>query len=425
MSSIHPPPEELWQDLGIEDMIEKFNEESRAPPTRKGASRTITPPAFGAPAIAGSGVFTSAVPATPATNEGTLGRFSRVWASVFGDFRNVLGKRKAGQADAERDKENHVLDERKQAAEQAYQARKLAQEQGLLPTPKVFVRPTATPRSHKHGIPAPNLQISGTGVGLTPAVVELNATAATPRTPGLYRSPSKKDLLKQKKLVKRVSSLEVKLASARKELHTVLAVPPVPLLSLPLPNTPLPPTLSTPVPETLPDTPITSQSTQVFSDNEISQDTQATSPAPSQHVGELVMKRSERAVSEDIDMGSLPPSRPVGKITKKRKVTTTDDETYKPLPTDSEVSDIHSASEPERTIKRAKSTSTTKKLKRQPSRLTKRSSRSEMRKEEAVTVVPDGENVPPMPKLPNGVKAGKVRLREGDDGYGGLEHEMF
>jgi hypothetical protein len=63
----------------------------------------------------------------------------------------VLGKRKAGSADAERDKEKQILEERKQAADEAYQARKLAQEQGLLPTPKVFVRPALTPRSHKCG----------------------------------------------------------------------------------------------------------------------------------------------------------------------------------------------------------------------------------------------------------------------------------
>lgn len=146
-SSIKPPPDELWKDLDIEDMLDKFNEESSAPPTRKGVSKSITPPVFGAPAVSGP----AATPATPAVHEGTFGRFSRVFASVFG---SVLGKRKAGHADAERekDKEQRVLDERKVAAEQAYEARKLAQEMGLMPTPKVFVRPTATPRTHKCGM---------------------------------------------------------------------------------------------------------------------------------------------------------------------------------------------------------------------------------------------------------------------------------
>jgi hypothetical protein len=151
-NSIHPPPDELWKDLGIEDMIEKFNEENNAPPTRKGASKSTTPPSFGAPSAAGSASFNSAASATPATNEGTFGRFSRAWASVFGGFGSVLGKRKAGHADAERDREKQVLDERKLAAEQAYEARKLAQEMGLMPTPKVFIRPTATPWSHKCGM---------------------------------------------------------------------------------------------------------------------------------------------------------------------------------------------------------------------------------------------------------------------------------
>jgi hypothetical protein len=144
-NSIHPPPDELWKDLDIEDMLDAFNEEANAPPTRKGAApKASTPPVFGAPSAAGPASGTVA----PAPTEGTLGRFSRVWASMFG---GVLGKRKAGHVDAEREREKAVLDERKVAAEQAYEARKLAQEMGLMPTPKVFVRPTATPRSHRCG----------------------------------------------------------------------------------------------------------------------------------------------------------------------------------------------------------------------------------------------------------------------------------
>jgi hypothetical protein len=151
-SSIKPPPDELWKDLDIEDMLDKFNEENSAPPTRKGLSKSITPPVFGVPATMGHGTTVSAAQATPATSEGTFGRFSRAFASVFGGFGSVLGKRKAGNADSERDREKQMLDGRKLAAEQAYEARKLAQEMGLMPTPKVFVRPTATPRSHKCGM---------------------------------------------------------------------------------------------------------------------------------------------------------------------------------------------------------------------------------------------------------------------------------
>lgn len=63
-------------------------------------------------------------------------------------FGSVLGKRKAGSVDAEKDKDKKVLDERKRAAEAAYQE---AKELGFLPTPKVFVRPSSTAKSHKCG----------------------------------------------------------------------------------------------------------------------------------------------------------------------------------------------------------------------------------------------------------------------------------
>jgi hypothetical protein len=140
-NSIKPPPDELWKDIQIDDMMEKFSEESNAPPQRKGSQKSTTPSDMGSSTFSGT-------TATPSAHEGTFGRFSRAFASVFG---SVLGKRKAGNPDAEKDKEKQMLDERKAAAEQAYEARKLAQEMGLMPTPKVFVRPTATPRSHKCG----------------------------------------------------------------------------------------------------------------------------------------------------------------------------------------------------------------------------------------------------------------------------------
>ncbi|KAH7411730.1 hypothetical protein DE146DRAFT_251781 [Phaeosphaeria sp. MPI-PUGE-AT-0046c] len=388
-NSIKPPPDELWKDLGLEDMIEGFNRENSAPPTRKGASRS-TSAASGVPTISGSGTSTTAASGASTMSEGTFGRFSRAFASVFGGFGSVLGKRKAGSSDAEREKEKEkqMLDQRKQAAEQAYEARKLAQEMGLMPTPKVFVRPTATPRAHK-------------------CVAEHIAPPATPRTPSLYKSPSKKDLQKQMKLTKRVSDLEHKLASARKELQTVLhkdipPVPPLPVILLPTP------------------TPDTSQDMQFSSEVEVSQETQATTPAPSQ---EFTDPTPVEQVPTPSPSQPTPSHKPVGKITKKRKAMTVDDETYKPIPTDSEGDISMSASEPERTVKRAKSQSS-RKPKREKSRLTKSRSKSDLRNDEvAVTVVPDGKKVPAVPKIPNGVAGKKTKVR--DDGFGGYGHEIF
>ncbi|KAF1844884.1 uncharacterized protein K460DRAFT_405165 [Cucurbitaria berberidis CBS 394.84] len=381
-NSIRPPPEELWKDLGIDDLIEQFNEENQRPPVRRNLSGTSATsiatngtvvtahlrsyektsgasaaPVFGVRSAAAHGVSASTPPVTTAASEGTFGRFQRAWASVFG---NVLGKRKAGNVDAEKDKEKKVLDERKRAADAAYQE---AKELGLLPTPKVFVRPTSTMKSHK-------------------CVADAATPVRSPKTPTLYRSPSKKDLHKQKKLLRRVSDLEGKLASARKELQTVLHddLPPVP-----------------PLPTLLPPTPNTSPS-----DNEAFLHEPASTPAPEPHS--------------------------TGKITKKRKVAVDEDADYKPIPTDSEGDiSMSGTSEPERTPKRVKSTSSRKNLKKQPSRLQKRNPRNSLSKEEVVTVVPDGVSVPPIPQLPKGMeKEGKrAAVRGQEDGYGGLEHEMF
>ena len=357
-SSIHPPPNELWKDLGIEDMLDEFNEENAAPPAAsKGGTRKT--PIFGKPVVA---------PPTAPESTNTLGRFSRAFASVFG---SVLGKRKAGASDAE--KEKLVLDERKQAADEAYHALKVAQQQGLMPTPKVFRRPVVFKEGHVVG----------------------NTTPA-PRTPGtLYRSPSKKELVKHKKLSKRVSDLEFKLASARKELNTVLHkdVPPVPSL---------PKMMMLPKEHEKEKEKEKEKASPDSSDAELSQDTHITTPSQT----------------------------PIGKIIKKRKAISTDDErdeTYKPIPTDSEADishpsarDLEPDSHARRSIKRVKSSSSTR-----SARLTKRQSKRDLRRDEAVRIVPDGKRVPDVPRIPAGVGGRVARVDGGNDGYGGLGHEMF
>ncbi|KAL6708263.1 hypothetical protein ACN47E_003187 [Coniothyrium glycines] len=432
-NSIRPPPEELWKDLAIENLIDQFNEDNKAPPTRKASGTSTTSGARpgvlrgssntssqGTSSANGGRNASTSQPPTPAS-EGAFGRFQRVFAAVFG---GVLGKRKAGNADAERDREQQVLDERKQAAEAAYYE---AKDRGLLPTPKIFVRPGLAARSHN-------------------CVADAATPNRPPRTPLLRQTPSRKDLHKQNKLSKRVSNLEHKLASARKELQSVLdtndaTIPPVPPLPAFLPPTP----------------PVTSQS-----DTEPAPQFLARSSPPSP---EPSQERHRRRHS----------SNETAKISKKRKATAQDDLDcdYIPVPTSSDPdidmdtdiamsdSGLSNADAP-RTIKRVKSTSSRKKT---GSRLQKRRSRADA-KDRPVTVVPDGVCVPFVPAVPvvSGVAGdmevdggdvvvskttttttttatttikeakkeqhqennadGKI-LREGDDGYGGLEHEMF
>jgi hypothetical protein len=161
-SSIRPPPDELWKDVGIEALLEKFNDENdntpavRRPnhprkimePTGHRKSPSAAAKAAAAARAAGSAPHArkqSDAAATVATAEGTFGRFSRVFASVFG---GVLGKRKHDATPSEGDAAQAALDERKRAAEEAYH---LAKAQGLLPAPKVFVRPGMTPRAWSAG----------------------------------------------------------------------------------------------------------------------------------------------------------------------------------------------------------------------------------------------------------------------------------
>lgn len=147
-SSIRPPPDELWKDLGLERLIDQFNDENARTPAVRRIAHPRHMMAGRPPSTARTG--SEAAATTAATGEGTLGRFSRVFASVFG---SVLGKRKAGHSDAEPSVSaaQAQLDERKRQAEEAYHA---AKAQGLLPAPKVFVRPGTTPRAWSAGTPA-------------------------------------------------------------------------------------------------------------------------------------------------------------------------------------------------------------------------------------------------------------------------------
>lgn len=151
-SSIRPPPDELWKDVAIDMLLDKFNDENASTPAVRKPShpRQIMSPT-GTRASTAAARKGSDAAASVATAEGTFGRFSRVFANVFG---GVLGKRKAGHVDAEPSvtAEQAKLDERKRQAEEAYH---MAKEQGLLPAPKVFVRPGMTPRAWSAGTPSP------------------------------------------------------------------------------------------------------------------------------------------------------------------------------------------------------------------------------------------------------------------------------
>ena len=401
--SIHPPPDEFWHGLDIENMIKGFNEENSAPVSATGVvlhAHARTKSTSHTKDLAPG----SAVPATPTVGLASEGTFGRMWRPISTFFNGAgasitsLGKRKAGSESAEaRAGDKSAATEKvvqrpsydsKEDVEAAYHR---AREQGLMPTPKVFIRPASRARRigtshltcmslHLHAVPpcegsqADEYIIAPTSTPETPTAS--TSSLAPPKTPTLYKSPSKKDLHKQQKLIKRVSELELKLASARKELGLVLASPGAP---------PVPP-----IPANLPSPPT---STHFFSENETSPRGHARTPS-----------------------SNLNPS---SKIIKKRKATIGNDEEFKSIATDSEMS--HDS---ERETKRSKQTPP-KKLKKSPSsRVLKKKSTVTTTKEEVVTMVPDGVNVPPIPSMPKGVEGKKAAVRN-DDGYGGFGDEMF
>ncbi|KAJ4287531.1 hypothetical protein N0V90_012234 [Kalmusia sp. IMI 367209] len=373
-SAIVAPPDELWKGLDIEEMIERFNEEDSAPAgsataaTATATTTTVLRKRTAAVSRAASASHTPKVTPEPTSatvpaTEGPLGRFSRAVASWFngaGASFSALGKRKAGSETAEKHAVDKAAEERRKQVEEAYRQ---AKEQGLLPAPKVFVRPVSRARK--------------TSASLTPSVPATPTPDgfAAPRTPALYKTPSKRDLHKQKKLSKRVSDLEFKLREARKELNLALG-PHNPNTLPPLPVTDLPPT-----PKTDPS----------FSASETSPHDQTIPDPPAT-------------------------SSKVGKIIKKRKATGDSDGEFKPIPTDS---DYSLDSGPEN--KKTKLTPPKKLTRKKSSRLTKK--KSVTTKEEVVIVVPDGAGVPRVPDIPSGVPGKRVAVN--DDGYGGFEHEMF
>ncbi|KAF2471312.1 uncharacterized protein BDR25DRAFT_25697 [Lindgomyces ingoldianus] len=419
-SSIHPPPSIYWQELAIDDLITKFNEEASAPPTQGKA-----------------GAAPATVPAGPPTApKSAFGRFSHAVSSFWKESGlSVLGKRKAGGAEKEEGKE----DERKRQAELAYAK---AKAEGLLPAAKVFTRPIK---------PRKSSTAEKTGGDVLDPSLDLPAPS-----PALRKSPSKKDLHKQKVLVKRVSNLEIKLQEARKQLYDVLGddIPPVPTLDVTTPNGRFTPS---------------SQYRFGYSHS-------TTTLALENTNGERSSKRSRSILHQSLDdssiitepntrhfwpQGELNPhalvetklspntqNNPKRKITKKRKATAAgaDDHDYKPVTTDSDLESYYE-SEAETKSKKAgfgmnisskkhrgngndsaNATSSNKKARRTVSakssgrKLNKK--KSSVTKEEVVIIVPDGVTVPPLPSIPNGVEGHRAAV-SADDGYGGLGHEMF
>lgn len=147
--SIHPPPNEKWAELGIDHLLEGYDQESNAPaslrPSRKGVSRTPS----GSTVPSGGSNTDLSTPkgdtSSSTSHEGTLGRLSRAVASFFqaASF-SSLGKRKAGNESAEAVAPTVDRGDAKERAEAAYAE---AMARGLLPTPKVFVRPVARTRT--------------------------------------------------------------------------------------------------------------------------------------------------------------------------------------------------------------------------------------------------------------------------------------
>ncbi|ORY01489.1 hypothetical protein BCR34DRAFT_91898 [Clohesyomyces aquaticus] len=447
-SSIHPPQhwELYYQELGIDDLIDRYNEEAAAPPSRAKADSLPAP----APA--------------PAPSQSAFGRFSRAVTSLWRDSSlSVLGKRKAGEAS----KEVEGKDGRKAEAELAYAK---AKAEGLLPTPKVFVRPI---RAHK------NTAAETPGGDVPERSLDPPAT--------VRKSASKKDLLKQKVLVKRVSNLEAKLQEARKKLNDALGddIPPVPSLNgITIPNGRFTPTSQYSFGNSKSTTTLALDITETSKPAKTSRSSlhqclasPSTTSLPStiaEPPKTHFWARDELNPHALVEKKTSP-----NKITKKRKAGAAGsaDENYKPVPTDSDMesyydSEVETGAAAHSTRKPSTSTSTSvvtastrngnkklksgkegagtntdditlglvtpnsgsKKARRTVSAATRSSARNRLTRkkssattrEEVVIVVPDGVTVPPLPSIPSGMDGKRAQVSKStDDGYGGLGHEMF
>ncbi|KAF2741644.1 hypothetical protein M011DRAFT_482373 [Sporormia fimetaria CBS 119925] len=172
-STIRPPPERFWNDFGTTVLSHTTSHTSH--PSRPAAPRTTT---------------THSLPVTQAESAGFFGRMSRAAVSLFGwgGRKRVGGKSGSGNA-GNLGREVDLSEERKREAERAY---KEAKERGLLPRPRVYVRPGMQGRE---GFASPR--------PITPAKEELARQHSTLR--------------------KRLSSLETRFEDARRKLDTSLS----------------------------------------------------------------------------------------------------------------------------------------------------------------------------------------------------------
>lgn len=342
-SSIHPPPDMLWQDLGVDKLIDRFNEEADAPASRHDSG-------IGVPSSTSSSVpvstSTNTLTSTTTTSEGTFGRLSRAVSSFF-HASTFAGQSKRKLRDGETTVNTPAppADDRREQAQRAYEQ---AKEFGLLPTPKVFVRPQARARRSVPGTP------------LAPPSIPPSRLNTPTRT--LNKSASKKDLNKQKKLSKRVSNLEHKLSEARKELGLALAHKEK--------ENELNRKLFPPV---SPIQPLTPTKTHVFTGNE-GNPVILVESSPNSH-NKMTKKRKSsdaKAVSiyEDGDVESEHESKKSKKMVTPRRQSTR--------------------------LRKARSTS----------------SMTTITKEEVMMVVPDGALVPPIPVIPAGTEGKRVPVQD-------------
>ncbi|OCK80350.1 hypothetical protein K432DRAFT_425805 [Lepidopterella palustris CBS 459.81] len=267
-------------DLSVDHLMEDYMETSNMPSTvkaheKRSMSPSKTPSHHPNPAVSSI--------ATGESKQSGIFRFGRSIASSFNPV-NIWQKMSNTWKENKEEliREAMQVDERKARAEQAYAQLK---ESGKLPAPKVFyrdhVKQTSTEASHRDSAiqmddPRPSsdhVQVAEDNTNPIPSASSASGASETrkssfrfrtpslsnlkkakshtqlhvPQTPtnAIFLSPdreqaemertirksqSKKDMLKQQKLNKRVSDLEAKLEEARRELTRALGAPPVPVL---------------------------------------------------------------------------------------------------------------------------------------------------------------------------------------------------